>query len=394
MKNRNYKLTVYACFIGYIVQAIVNNFAPLLFVCFQNEFGISLSRITLLVSVNFAVQLLVDATAALYVDKIGYRVSCILAHIFSASGLISMAFLPGILSDSYAGLMVSVILYAIGGGLIEVLISPIMESCPSENKEKAMSLLHSFYCWGHVGVVMISTLFFSLLGIARWRIMAVLWAVIPMLNIILFARVPIDPLVSEQEERISFADLIRNRLFWLFILMMICSGASEQSVSQWASSFAEKGLGISKTLGDLLGPMMFALLMGASRAIYGRHGDRMDQRSFMIFSCALCITSYLLISLAPHPFVSLAGCAICGFSVGIMWPGTISNAAVLRNGGTILYALLALAGDVGCSAGPAVVGLVSGMFTDNLKAGILAAAVFPVLLLMSLLVYRRSFSQK
>ncbi len=328
----------------------------------------------MLVSVNFAVQLLVDATAALYVDKIGYRVSCILAHIFSAGGLITMAFLPGILSDSYAGLMVSVILYAIGGGLIEVLISPIMESCPSENKEKAMSLLHSFYCWGHVGVVIISTLFFSLLGIARWRIMAVLWAVIPMLNIILFARVPIAPLVSEQEERISFADLVRNRLFWLFILMMICSGASEQSVSQWASSFAEKGLGISKTLGDLLGPMMFALLMGTSRAIYGRQ----------IFSCALCIASYLLISLDPHPFVSLAGCAICGFSVGIMWPGTISSAAVLRNGGTILYALLALAGDVGCSAGPAVVGLVSGMF----------AAVFPVLLLISLLIYRNSSSQK
>ena len=388
MKNSNYKLTIYACFIGYIVQAIVNNFAPLLFVTFENSYGISLSRITMLVTINFLVQLSVDATAVAYVDKIGYRVSIILAHLFSICGLLSMAFLPDILPDKYVALLISVILYAIGGGLIEVLIAPIMESCPSENREKAMSLLHSFYCWGHVGVVLLSTMFFSVFGIINWKIMAVLWSLIPLTNIFLFLKAPMAPLISETEEKISFTDLLRNRLFWLFVLMMICSGASEQSVSQWASSFAEKGLNISKTLGDLFGPMMFAIFMGTSRAFYGRYGDRINQLKFMIFSCVLCIASYLLISLSPDSVLSLLGCALCGLSVGIMWPGTISAAGILRNGGTALYALLALAGDVGCSAGPTVVGFVSSLFNDNLKTGILLAVGFPVILLISLLSYR------
>ena len=393
MKKINYQPTINACFIGFIVQAITNNFAPLLFVTFEETYGISLSRITLLITINFLVQLGTDIVSMLFVDRIGYRTSMIMAHALSCGGLLAMAFLPEALSDSYLALLIAVIMYAVGSGLLEVLVSPIMEACPSENKQKAMSLLHSFYCWGHVGVVLLSTLFFTLFGIRNWKYLTLFWALVPLFNAIQFTRVPIPELVKEEEQHISLIDLMKNRLFWLFILMMICSGASEQAVSQWASTFAEKGLNISKTMGDLLGPMLFATLMGTSRALYGRHGEKVDQLKLMIFSTTLCILTYIIIPVSGNPIISLLGVGLCGLSVGIMWPATLSNAAVLKNGGTYLYAMLAFAGDIGCSSGPALAGFVSGMFNDDLKAGILSAIIFPILLLTALLIYRRKYSK-
>jgi len=384
MDNR-YRKTVYACFIAYIVQAIVNNFLPLLFLTFQRSYGIPLSRITMLVTFNFGLQLLVDLVSVTFVDRIGYRASMILAHILSAGGLILLTILPDRTKDPFTGIMICVILYACGGGLLEVLVSPVVEACPTDNKEQAMSLLHSFYCWGHVGVVLISTLFFSFAGISRWKILAALWALIPLANAFFFTRVPIARLIEEGEKGLGIGELARMKLFWILLLMMVCSGASEQAVSQWASALAEKGLGISKTLGDLLGPMAFAVLMGSSRAFYGKFGDRIDLEKFMIGSALLCCASYLVIALIPHPMVALMGCAVCGLSVGIMWPGSFSIAsASMRRGGTALFALLALAGDLGCSSGPTVVGAVSSCFGDNLRIGILAAVIFPVLLLVAL----------
>ena len=384
MDNR-YRKTVYACFIAYIVQAIVNNFLPLLFLTFQKSYGIPLSRITMLVTFNFGLQLLVDLVSVTFVDRIGYRASMVLAHILSAGGLLLLTILPDRTKDPFTGIMICVILYACGGGLLEVLVSPVVEACPTDNKEQAMSLLHSFYCWGHVGVVLISTLFFSFAGISRWKILAALWALIPLANAFFFTRVPIARLIEEGEKGLGIGELARMKLFWILLLMMVCSGASEQAVSQWASALAEKGLGISKTLGDLLGPMAFAVLMGSSRAFYGKFGDRIDLEKFMIGSALLCCASYLVIALIPHPMVALMGCAVCGLSVGIMWPGSFSIAsASMRRGGTALFALLALAGDLGCSSGPTVVGAVSSCFGDNLRIGILAAVIFPVLLLVAL----------
>lgn len=388
MKNR-YNGTVTACFVGYIVQAIVNNFAPLLFLTFQRGYGIPLSKITLLVTLNFGVQLLVDLVSVTFVDRIGYRASMILAHAMSALGLALLTVLPDATPDPFVGLLCSVIVYAIGGGLLEVLVSPVVEACPSDNKEKAMSMLHSFYCWGHVGVVLLSTAFFRAFGIENWKIMALIWAVVPAANIIAFARVPIAPLMEEGETGYGLRELFGMKVFWVLLIMMICAGASEQAVSQWASTFAEKGLGIAKTLGDLAGPMAFAILMGASRAFYGKRGDKIDLDRFMIGSAILCVCAYLCISLVPSPVVNLVACAVCGLSVGIMWPGTFSKAAAsLRRGGTAMFALLALGGDVGCSGGPTLVGLVSSALGDNLKAGILAAVVFPVLLLAGVLAMR------
>ena len=383
--NMNYQRTIYACFVGYIVQAIVNNFVPLLFLTFEGTYGIEMGRITMLITMNFGVQLVVDLLSAGFVDKIGYRISIVLAHLFSAAGLAGLVFLPEILPDAYTGLCISVVIYALGGGLIEVLISPIMESCPTDNKEKAMSLLHSFYCWGHVGVVLVSTLFFHLAGIENWRILTLLWVVIPVANGIVFLKSPIASLIEEGESGLSMKELFRNKMFWLFLLMMLCAGASEQAVSQWASTFAEQGLGVTKTIGDLAGPMAFAILMGSARAFYGKFGDRLNLDRFMLASGVLCVFSYLCIALAPSPVVSLAGCGICGLSVGIMWPGSFSKAsAAIRNGGTAMFALLALAGDLGCSGGPTLVGYVSSAAADNLRIGILAAIVFPVLLIAAI----------
>jgi len=383
--KENYKSTVYACFLSYIVQAIVNNFVPLLFLHFQWEYGISLSRITLLVTVNFGVQLLVDLLSAAVIDRVGYRISMITAHLMAAAGLILLTVLPGIISDSWVGLLLAVIIYAIGGGLLEVLVSPIVEACPTDNKEKAMSMLHSFYCWGHVGVVLISTLFFRLLGIGSWKILAVFWAAVPAICMVLFFRVPIASL-SKGEEGMSFAELIGNKLFWVFLLLMVCSGASEQAVSQWASAFAEEGLGVAKTIGDLAGPMVFALMMGISRAVYGQYGERWELKKVMAASGVLCMGSYLLITCTPYPVLGLIGCGLCGFSVGIMWPGTFSLAAAsIRGGGTAMFAFLALAGDLGCSGGPTLVGIVSGWFGSNLKIGIFSAILFPLVLVIVLI---------
>ena len=382
----NYKTTIFACFVGYIVQAIVNNFVPLLFITFQHDYQIPLTQITLLVTINFGVQLTVDLLSTLFVDKIGYRTSIVIAQIFSAAGLLMLTFMPEIM-DPFAGILISVIVYAIGGGIIEVLISPIMESCPTDNKEKAMSLLHSFYCWGHVGVVLISTLFFAILGIENWRILAASWAIVPIINGIIFLKTPIAPLLSADEKGMTLPELFKNKIFWLLMVMMLCAGASEQAVSQWASAFAEQGLGISKAAGDLAGPMAFAICMGASRAIYGKYGDKLDLEKFMMASTMLCVASYLLISLVPSPMLSLIGCAICGLSVGIMWPGTFSKAAIsLKTGGTAMFALLALAGDLGCSSGPTLVGFVSDAASGNMKLGILAGIVFPAVMLLSLLI--------
>ena len=373
----------------------MNNLTPLLFLIFRDSFGIPLEKITLLITFNFFVQLFVDFLAAKFADRIGYRKCIVSAHIFSAAGLVGLAVFPYLFSDAFAGLAAAVILYAVGGGLIEVLISPIVEACPTPNKAAAMSLLHSFYCWGTVLVIMLSTLSLTLFGKASWRLLACLWAVVPAANALLFARVPIATL-TPTHEGMALRELFSMKLFWLFVALMVTAGACEQAMSQWASAFAESGLGVSKAAGDLAGPCLFAALMGLARVFYAKYSERVRLLPFMIGSGALCIGSYLLAALAPVPLLSLAGCALCGLSVGILWPGVFSIAAAqCPRGGTALFALLALAGDLGCAGGPTAVGLVAGVHGDDLKAGLLAAAAFPaVLTLCSVLLQRRIRPQR
>ena len=382
--HKSYEHTIYARYIGYITQAIVNNFVPLLFLTFAADYQLSLDRITLLTTVNFLVQLAVDLVSAKVIDRIGYRVSIIFAHFCAGMGLVGLAVFPALFGNAYAGIMAAVVLYAIGGGVIEVLISPIVEACPTEKKEAAMSLLHSFYCWGHLGVVLLSTLFFKLCGIGNWRILACLWAIVPFLNIVYFMLVPIYPIAAEHE-KLSFGALLRQKTFWLIVVLMVCAGASEQAMSQWASAFAESALSVSKTIGDLAGPCAFALCMGTSRALYGKYSDYIPLKKMMMGSAILCIACYLIAVFAGNPIFGLIGCALCGFSVGIFWPGTFSIAAsALPGGGTAMYALMALAGDLGCSSGPTVVGMVANASGDNLKSGLLVAMVFPVVMLLGI----------
>ncbi len=396
MKSKmNYNHTMYASFVGYMVQAIVNNFVNLLFLTFHSTYGIPMTKITFLITFNFGMQLFIDAIAPKFVDRIGYKVSVVIAHVAAAIGLMSLAVLPEIFPDPFVGLLLAVVIYAVGGGLLEVLISPIVEACPSDNKEAAMSLLHSFYCWGHVMVVVVSTVFFAVFGIQNWKVMACIWALIPLANAIFFTQVPIASLIEEGETGLTMKQLLSKGLFWLMVVLMICAGASEQAVSQWASTFAEQGLGVSKTIGDLAGPMLFAVMMGLARTIYGKFGEKIDLQKFIIGSGMLSVASYLLIALSPWPLLGFLGCGLCGFSVGIMWPGVFSMAsAQIRNGGTMMFAYLALAGDLGCGAGPTIVGAVSGLADNNLKIGVLAAIIFPLVLVGGIVLNRMRIKDK
>ena len=380
MKEVSYQKTIYACFMGYIAQAIAVNFAPLLFLRFRAQYGIPLSEITALITICFVLQLMTDLVSTFFVDRIGYRAAVLLANTFVAAGFMSLTFLPELTPNPFLGLVISVIIYSVGSGLIEVVVSPMVEACPSANKSKTMSLLHSFYCWGSVGVVVVSTVFFRIFGIDKWKLLAGAWAVLPLINAVLFANTPIPDISEQQKEQISFGELLKNRVFWIFFVIMLCAGASEIAVSQWASAFAEKMLDIPKSAGDIAGPAMFAVLMGAARTLYGKYGEKVELGR-MIFICSLfCILSYLMISLSPNSIISVMGIGLCGFSVGIMWPGTFSLAAASVKGGNAMFALLALAGDIGCTAGPTLAGLVAEAANDNLKFGILSAIIFPTIL--------------
>ena len=377
----SYRHTVAASFIGYVVQAIVNIFVPLLFVTFQSQYGIRLSEITILIAVNFAVQLAVDFSSAFFIDKIGYRAAALTAHGFAAAGLVLLTFLPDVMPSAFFGLLISVIVYAFGGGLLEVIVSPVVEACPTRNKAQIMGVLHSFYCWGSVAVVGLSTLFFALCGIERWKIMTYIWAAVPVYNFIYFLFVPLTPL-SAEEGGAGMKALFKNKYLWVFLLIMMCAGACELAISQWASLFAEKGLGVSKTVGDLAGPAVFALLMGTSRLIYGRLSKKIGIEYLMLFGGLMCIASYLIVALVPHPVAGLVGVGLCGFSVGALWPGAFSAAVrSVKGGGTALFSFLALAGDTGCILGPAV----AGAFGEDLHTGILVAVAFPVILVAALI---------
>ena len=385
----NYQKTLRACYLGYVTQAICANFAPLLFLTFQHTYHLSLGEIALIPGVFFLTQLAVDFAAAGFVDKIGYRTCVVAAHLLSTIGLAMLAFVPDRLPVPFAGILLSVVVYAVSSGLIEVLVSPIVEACPFENKASRMSLLHSFYCWGMVAVVLGSTLFFALFGLENWRILTLLWALVPFWNVFNFLTCPIERLVKNGDD-MGIGKLLRLPLFWLLILLMACSGAAENAMAQWASAFAEAAIGVPKTIGDLAGPCLFAAFMGVSRVLCARMSHKVDLGKIMLVYGILCMGCYLLASLSVFPILGLAGCALCGFSVGIMWPGTISlSSQTCPKGGTAMFAFLALAGDLGGTIGPMSVGFVSGLANSDLKKGLLTAVAFPVVLTMGLAALRR-----
>lgn len=383
LKNSDYRLTVYACFNGYIAQAVVNNFLPLLFVTFTTTFGINLEELSILISLNFFLQLLMDAFAGKYVDRIGYKPSMIAAHIMCATGLFSLAFLPFLLPDAFIGIIISVIVYALGGGLIEVMVSPVVEAAPSDNKDQTMSLLHSFYSWGQVLVVLIFVAYIALFGADAWPVLAVVFALIPTAGIAMFTKAPM-PAIMGEDERIDFGALLRRPAMWFFCVMMVCAAAAELGMSQWSSAFAESGLGVSKVVGDLAGPCAFAAMMGLARIFYARYGHKIDLRNAIHYSAALCVVSYLLVALSPWAALSLVGCALTGLAVGVMAPGLMSlGAQKIPNGGTPMFSLMQFSQDIGGTFGPLAVGAIAGIFGEDLHAGLLAATIFPLIMFIA-----------
>ena len=392
--QKNYKKTLVACYLGFVTQAISANFAPLLFLTFKSTYGITLDKIAMIPLVFYLTQLLVDLAATKFADKLGYRTCVVASQVLSSAGLVLMAILPEVFPVPFIGILISVVLYAIGSGLIEVLISPIVEACPFENKDGMMSLLHSFYCWGAMGVILGSTLFFAVFGVENWKILTFVWALVPLYNTFNFISCPIERLV-EDGESMPVRKLLKTPIFWLMILLMVCSGASEASMAQWASAFTESAIGVSKTVGDLAGPCLFAMFMGICRMLYGKFSEKLDLTKVMLICGVLCAGCYLLASLSPLPILGLAGCALCGLAVGIMWPGSISiSSQNCPKGGTAMFAFLALAGDLGAMVSPAMVGSISEKAGGTLKTGLLAATVFPVLLVCGLLILKRTVRQK
>ena len=388
-KQKNYKKTLAACYLGFVTQAISANFAPLLFLTFKSTYGITLEKIAMIPLVFYLTQLLIDLAATKFADKIGYRICVMASQVLSTVGLVSMTFLPELLPIPFVGILISVMFYAIGSGLIEVLVSPIVEACPFENKDGMMSLLHSFYCWGAMGVILGSTLFFAVFGVGNWKILTFIWAMVPLYNTFNFINCPIERLV-EDGKSMSIGQLLRLPLFWLMIILMICSGASEATMAQWASAFTESAIGVSKTVGDLAGPCLFAMFMGISRILYSKFSDKLDLTKVMLICGAMCAGCYLLASLSASPLLGLAGCALCGLAVGIMWPGSISiSSQECPRGGTAMFAFLALAGDLGAMVSPAMVGSISEIAGGNLKSGLLVATVFPIILVVGLFILNK-----
>lgn len=405
----NYTHTLYASYIGYITQAIINIFPPLVFIMFQKDFNISLTQIGLLSSFNFGIQMLIDFLAIKFIDKIGYRIPIVSAHIFAALGLFLLGILPFYI-EPYLGILICFFINAISGGLIEVLVSPIVEALPDKQKTKAMNILHSFYCWGSMLVVIVSTLYFNIFGIENWKYMSMIWAIIPFCNIFLFANVPLNVLKTHEDNMksdntVSIRKLLSVKIVLVFVILMICAGASEQSIAQWVSLFAEVGLNVNKTVGDIFGACMFAFCMGIVRLIYGMKSESINIEKALIISSLFCVFGYIVTVFSPYPFLSLIGCGISGLSVAIMWPSVFSLASKTYNkGGTAMFAMLALAGDIGCSIGPGIVGIVSNnknisdkfsaiiVNSDSiqigLKIGILFAIIFPVLMFLVLFLFK------
>ena len=399
--STNFKSTIFACYRGYITQGIVNNLSPLFFVIYQDHFNISYMLISALILCNFVTQVITDVLAVRYVDRIGMRRAAVLAHFLAFFGLMMMGILPNIMPAPFIGLVIATIINGVGGGLIEVIISPIVESCPGDAKASAMSLLHSFYCWGQVGVVLITTLLLKVIGEGLWFVIPVLWSLLPFYNLFRFLKVPLMPAVPE-DEKTPLKTLFKSKIFLVAMLLMLCAGASELAMSQWSSLFAERALGVTKVMGDLLGPCLFAILMGIGRTIYGIWGEKINLSRVLMLSAGLCVLCYLGAAFFNSSILSLISCATCGLSVSLMWPGTFSlTSAASPKGGTAMFGVLAILGDIGCSAGPALMGTGSTAISSNpaalaafpnlsadqlgLKSGMLFCVIFPLLILLGVI---------
>lgn len=392
--KENYTRTRRCCYFGAMIQALGINLAPLFFVTLREEFSISFEKIGRLVLITFLVQLCVDFLAVYFVDKWGYRRSMIAAHLFASAGLFLFGILPQTLPDAYVGMVIAVFVYSVGCGLLEVLISPTVDAIPADNKATSMAMVHAYYPLGQVLTILLTTVAVSIIGADCWWLIFLLWSLVPLCNLLYGLRAPFPPVLPENEKTPMRA-LVMNPRFWLMLLMMVCAGAAEMAMAQWASLFAEEGLGVTKLVGDLLGPCLFAVCMGVGRFWYGNCGNNIRLRPLLTGCSAAAVVCYLLAVFVTVPLLALLSCALCGLAVSLMWPGTLSAASGdFPRGGTALFALLALGGDLGCSLGPWVAGAVADVSRYGLKAGLVAAAAFPLLLFLLLRICKKKTAKE
>ena len=391
-----------ACEFGITTQSAVNNLAPILFVIFKDNFGISYTMIASLMLFNFLVQIATDFTAIKILGILDYRKSGILAQACAALGLIMLGVLPNII-PIYPALFTSTLFMAFGGGLLEVMVSPIVDSLEKGQSSAKMNMLHSFFCWGQVAVVLTATAAIKLFGSNIWYIIPISWAIVPIISIFMFSVVPI-PEIARAERRSGEKLPVKSKAFLFMCFLMVASGASEITMAEWASVFAQKGLGIDKFTGDILGPCLFAVLMGSGRLLFGVFGSRVRLKSALTYYSILCTICYIVAATAKNPYIALFFCALTGFSVSIMWPGVYSySSSVIKQGKTAMFGILALCGDVGCSLGSWLTGSMSDFSLTfpkvlefavrcgisyeqmGLKIGIGCAAVFPLLMSIALI---------
>lgn len=378
--EKKYLPTKLAGYVGFIVQAIVNNFLPILFIVFQDVYGLGYEKLGRLIVINFATQMFIDFITPKIIHKLGYRRAAFLCQFTACVGLCLMAVLPRFMSNTYLAIIISIVFYATGSGLMEVILSPMIEMLPTGNKSGNMAVLHSFYCWGQTVVVPLTTLMVFIFGRENWTYIPLVWAVVPFVNMFTFLRVPIVEPDSEEKQS-TFLELARTPKFVVYMVMMLCAGASEIAMSQWSSLFVEQALGVSKAIGDIVGPCLFALFMALGRVIYASLSKKVSFTRLLIWLNLLCFICYVMVALCHIAVLSLVFCALCGLSVSISWPGIYSaGARTFKTGGAVMFSAFAMCGDTGCALGPGLVGLVAEY--TNLNVGFLVAAVFPLIMVI------------
>ena len=387
--TQNYKITKYTCYLFYVLQGTLLNLTPLLFVPLMEQYGLSYMKLGALASVNFATQLIVDIVLSKLTDKHRYRISLRLSASAAFIGYMIFAWAPGRLGDPYTWLLIGTVVYSIGAGLMEITISPLIHALPDKAKGKSMAILHSFYAWGVVLTVIVSTSVLAIIGRDKWNFIVTGWLIVPVIGFILSCIMPVPKPESGENERTagSFRILIKPA-FILFLAMIFFGSCAEAVMTQWSSAFLERAVGLDKLIGDIAGMSMFALMLGLCRMASAALDKKISLSTYMMLGTIGAVICYIIVSVSNVAAVSLIFCALTGFMVGMLWPGTLVLAAdAFPKAGAWLFAYLAVAGDLGGVFGPWITGAIADR--SGLNAGLGAAAIFPVIGLICMIIYKR-----
>lgn len=358
---KSYQLTTISCFVGIFCQAVSSNITAILFIPLMTLYGLSYVHLGLLVGINFTTQVLVDIIASRLVDRYGFRVFVLPSDILAVIGLVLFGLTPVLFDNILTGLVFSTIIFSASCGLQEVMLSPIVNAIPHNDKGPAMALMHSFYAWGQVATIIITTLFLFFFGIENWQVIVFLWALVPLVNFFMFLAAPF-PGVIHENQRMTMRDLILKPFYLVALLAIMGGAATELVMNQWSSTFSEKVLELPKVTGDILGMCGFAVFLGLGRVLYGRYGSKINMNNVLVGSAAAAVVCYIAVAISPLPAISLAACAVCGLAASLLWPGTlVITAEKYPLAGAWIFAILAAAGDIGAASGPFAAGVITDL---------------------------------